>query len=42
MSIKLILRYDPNRMDYAGDVSEDCQQDVDPELLSDPHLQEHP
>ena len=29
-------------MDDAGDVAEDCQQDVYPEVLADPHLQEHP
>jgi hypothetical protein len=29
-------------VDYAGDVAEDRQKDVDPELLADPHLQEHP
>ena len=29
-------------MNYAGDVTEDGKQDVDPELLTDTHLQEHP
>jgi hypothetical protein len=29
-------------MNYAGNVTEDGKQDVDPELLTDTHLQEHP
>ncbi len=39
---KLVLRDDPHGVDYAGDVAEDGQQDVDPEVFPDPHLQEHP
>jgi hypothetical protein len=26
---------------YAGDITEDRQQDIDPEVLADPHLQEY-
>ena len=40
--VKLILRDDPHSVDYAGDVAEDRQQDVDPKLLADAHLQEYP
>jgi hypothetical protein len=28
-------------MDYARDIAKDRQQDVDPELLVNTHLQEH-
>ena len=37
-----VFRYNPNRMDYARDIAEDRQQDVDPKLLANPYLQEHP
>ena len=36
-----VLSDHPHRMDYAGDVAEDRQQDIDPEVLGNPHLQEH-
>jgi hypothetical protein len=42
LQITLVFRYDPYGVDYAWDVAEDCKQDVDPELLADAHLQEHP
>jgi hypothetical protein len=29
-------------VDYARDIAEDRQEDVDPKVLADPHLQEHP
>jgi hypothetical protein len=32
---------DPHGMDYAGNVAEDRQQDIDPEVLGKPYLQEH-
>ena len=38
LKLKLILRDDPNRMNYAGDVAKDGEQDIDPELLAYPHL----
>ena len=41
MNAKLILRDDPDRVDDTGDVAKDRQQDVDPEVLSYPDLQEH-
>ena len=37
----LVFRDDPHRMDYARNVAEDRQKDIDPEVLTDPHLQEH-
>ncbi len=33
---------DPDRMNNPRYVAEDGQQHVDPEVLPDPHLQEHP
>ena len=39
--VELILRDDPDRVDDTGDVAKDRQQDVDPEVLSYPDLQEH-
>jgi hypothetical protein len=39
---RLVFRNDPDGVDYARDVSEDGKQDVDPKLLADPYLQEHP
>lgn len=32
---------DPDRMDDAGDVAAERQQDVDPELEADPDLEKH-
>jgi hypothetical protein len=37
-----VLRYDPHRVYDARDVAEDRQKDVDPKVLGEPHLQEHP
>jgi hypothetical protein len=28
-------------MDYAGNIAQDRQQDIDPEVLADPYLQKH-
>jgi hypothetical protein len=42
MRITLVFRDDPHGMDYAGDIAEEGKQDVYPELLADPHLQEYP
>ena len=36
--LSLVFRDNPNRVDYAGDEAEDSQQDVDPEVLANPHL----
>ena len=41
LGVRLILGDNPYRMDYARDIAKDCQQDIDPEVLADPHLQEH-
>ena len=37
----LVLNDNPYRMNYARDIAKDRQQDVDPELLANTHLQEH-
>jgi hypothetical protein len=41
-NLRLILCDDPHCVDNTGDIAEDRQQDVDPELLADPYLQEYP
>ena len=41
-SVELVFGYNPHGMDDAGDEAEDRQQDVDPEVFTDPDLQEHP
>src|SRR5215203_3576948 len=40
--LRSVFGDDPHRVDYAGHVAQDRQHDVDPEVLADPHLQEHP
>jgi hypothetical protein len=37
----LVFRDDPHRMDYARDVPEDRQKNINPKLLSNPYLQKH-
>ncbi len=41
-SVELVFGDNPHGMDDAGDEAEDRQQDIDPEVLPDPDLQEHP
>jgi hypothetical protein len=38
----LVFGDNPHRMNYARDITEDRQKDIDPEVLANPHLQEHP
>src|SRR5215210_2894817 len=42
LQIALVFRNDPHGMDYARDIAEDREQDVDPELFAYTHLQEDP
>ena len=37
----LSLKNDPNRMDDAGDIAQDRQQDVEPEVTADADLEEY-
>ena len=41
-TVRLILRDDPHGVDDAWDEAENGEQDVDPEVLADAHLQEDP
>src|SRR5215207_4189987 len=40
--VRSVFGDNPHGVDYARDVAEDRQQDVDPKLLADAYLQEHP
>ncbi len=37
-----VLNYDPHGMDDPRDIAEERQKNVNPEVLTDPHLQKHP
>ena len=37
-----VLNYDPHGMDDPRDIAEERQKNVNPEVLTEPHLQEHP
>src|SRR5215217_6828661 len=39
--VRSVFGDNPHGVDYARDVAEDRQQDVDPKLLADAYLQEH-
>ena len=38
---RLVFDDHPYRMDYARDIAQDCQHNVDPKLHANTHLQEH-